>query len=501
MTLEDRFFDLYRGLDRARGWNEPQATVSSKGKRNSKNQTLHSSYTVENWKPHLAGKEGLGVIPITDDATCSWGAIDVDIYPLDLVELEQKLKTYSLKMVVLRSKSGGAHLTIYFKEMESCSHVRAKLAEISVVLGLGEREIYPKQVRLANKSDVGNWLNMPYFDVSNTERYAIINGKPASVEDFLDYAESLRLSSIEELVIPYDDSLLHDGPPCLQKIMFLKAGQGERNNVLFNLGVYCRLKWESNWEESIEQYNRDNIEPPLNHREVGAMIKSLEKKSYSYTCNNQPLTTYCNREACKGREFGVTAFQHIDVGVVLDSISKMKSEPPMWVVSLEGIRTEIETEDLLDQSRFRKVCLNIINKIPGRMKAEEWDKFIRNKLSELEFIEMPIETRASDQVIQFMTKYFDSTPIAKTLSEVTLGRWMTTSEGHIFRGQDYIDFLTRQSVNIDKRKLWSVLSNEGIRSQLVKNQELWVVPLELYTSSNERKNKFNIPDKGNNDGF
>lgn len=499
MTLEEQLFSLYGGLHRARGKNESSNIIDENGKRLSKNYTLHCEYSVSNWKNHLNGKDGLGVIPITDDATCNWGAIDIDIYPLDLVKLEEDVKRAGLPFVVLKTKSAGAHLTAYFENFESCAAVRSKMAEAAVVLGLGGREIYPKQAKLANTTDVGNWLNMPYFDNMNglSSRHAIINGQPATIEEFLAQAKQLRCKSLDDFVLPELDSVIKDGPPCLQVFAAEKAGPGERNNVLFNLGVYSRLKWESDWETRVEEFNRDMINPPLNHREVGTIIKSLEKKSYTFTCNSPPICNHCNREACKGREFGITAFQHIDIGIMLDSISKMNSEPPMWILSLEGIRTEVETDELLDQNKFRKVCVNTLNKIPGRMKAEEWDKFIRNKLASIEMIDMPIETRISDLAVQLLPKFFESTPIARHPSEIPLGRWFTEGEYHLMRGADFIKYLDRNNVIIDSRKLWSVLSLHNVTSRLMRNVELWLVPVEMYTPTKKNYPKLDIPTKDN----
>ena len=494
MSIAAEFFSIYPGLDRAIGKNEVLKKLDPNNKRASKNQTVHTDYNEARWEAHLEGKEGLGVIPITDDATCGWGAIDVDIYPLDLPELEQKVKSFNFPFAIIRSKSGGAHLTVYFSEMQPCTKVRSKLAEISFVLGLGDREIYPKQVKLANKQDVGNWLNMPYFASDKTERYAVIDGQPATVVQFLEYVKSIRLDSIEDLDVPQIEEVLPDGPPCLQRMILNKAGPGERNNVLFNLGVYCRLKFESNWEQEIENFNREVIDPPLSHREVGSIIKSLEKKNYAFTCNNPPICNHCNREACKGREFGIVAFQHVDVGIVLDSISKMMSEPPMWVLSLEGVRTEIETDELLDQNKFRKVCVNAINKIPGRMKAEEWDKFVRNKLSDIEILDMPIETRSSELAFNLIGKYFESTPPARTPGDIAMGRWLSTGAELYVRGSDYISFLERHGIDIDPRRLWSILISKGIRTSIYMNFEVWVIPPSVYKLE-DKQTKYNLPPK------
>jgi hypothetical protein len=473
MTIADRLFSLYRGLDRARGKNSLLADLDAKGKRRSKNQTVHQPYTVENWQKHLAGKEGLGVVPITDDATCNWGAIDIDEYPLDLVDLEQKLLKLELPFVVLRTKSGGAHVTCYFSSMQPCSEVRTKMAEVSFALGLGNREFYPKQVKLANGQDVGNWLNMPYFDAEQTERYAIKNGEPLTLTEFVDYAESLRQDSVSSIVIKLPRDLLDDGPPCLQHIVKIKAGPGERNNVLFNLGVYSRLKHESNWDAELEKLNIAHIDPPLSTKEVTAVVKSLEKKNYTFTCNNAPLIGCCNREICKRREFGITAFQHVDIGIVIDSITKLQSDPPMWIVSLDGVRTEVETDDLLDQNRFRKVCINAINKLPGRMKGEEWDKFIRAKMAEIEIVDAPVETKTKESAMMALGLFILSNPLASDIRQVRWGRTFKTQEGVLISGEKYLEVLHKTNTRVDTRKLWVALMQAGTTTDKDGN---WLIP-------------------------
>ena len=44
------------------------------------------------WEDHLTGKDpSLGIIPIRDDSTCTWGCIDIDTYPLKHKELIAKI--------------------------------------------------------------------------------------------------------------------------------------------------------------------------------------------------------------------------------------------------------------------------------------------------------------------------------------------------------------------------------------------------------------------------
>lgn len=492
MNLSEVFFDLYGGLDRAHGKNQTSKLFDAKNKRKSKNHTVHQPYTINLWESHLKGVEGLGVIPITDDATCNWGAIDVDIYPLDLVELEQKVKSLNIPAVILRTKSGGAHITIYFKEMQPCKDVRNRMAELSFVLGLGEREIYPKQVKLANNTDVGNWLNMPYFNAlgSGTERYAVINGEEATIEQFLAYVETIRLDSIEDLEIPMISTEMEDGPPCLQRIIEIKAGPGERNSVLFNMGVYARLKYESDWEKELESCNHKYLTPPLSHKEVGAMIKSLEKKNYTYTCNNVPISNFCNKDVCKNREFGIAAFEHIDVGIIVDSITKMTSEPPMWILSLEGVRSEVETEELLDQTKFRRVCVNAINKIPGRMKSNDWDKFIRLQLAEIEIIDAPKETKASESVVSMLPQFLGSVPEGFTQRDLTMGRWVKNGSGYKIAGNSFMQYMTRMQMKYDARKMWLALLSVGVTTDPT---GVWHIPSTLFDPNAREKMSRPLP--------
>ena len=70
---------------------------------------------------------------------------------------------------------------------------RDKAAEISSALGHGRCEIFPKQEQiLVERGDVGNFINLPYFDSEQTLRYAIIRREK-------DYVEASLSEFIEEI--------------------------------------------------------------------------------------------------------------------------------------------------------------------------------------------------------------------------------------------------------------------------------------------------------------
>ena len=115
---------------------------------------------------HFQGIVGAGAIPITSKNTCRFGCIDVDVYPLDHAELVRACAGIDVPAVVCRSKSGGAHVYFFIEGWIAASDMRDKLSEIAASLGYGSAEIFPKQEKLLiDRGDVGNFINLPYFDV------------------------------------------------------------------------------------------------------------------------------------------------------------------------------------------------------------------------------------------------------------------------------------------------------------------------------------------------
>ena len=136
---------------------------------------------------HLDGERPLGIIAIREDSTCLWGAVDIDKYDLDHAQLVRDLAELGAPAIVCKTKSGGAHVYLFFSEPIPAQTVIDKLRELASALGHGDAEIFPKQAQvLLERGDLGNWLNMPYFDSRRTERYAVeSDGRGMSVEMFL----------------------------------------------------------------------------------------------------------------------------------------------------------------------------------------------------------------------------------------------------------------------------------------------------------------------------
>lgn len=482
--LAQRFFALYQGLPRAYGAYQTGQINPDTGKMGGKARTEIGAYSADLWILHLDAKQGLGVVPINDDSMCRWGVIDVDQYPLDLEALDLKVRKLELPLILVRTKSGGAHLTCFLNEPTPAGIVRSKLTEFAMALGYGGVEVFPKQVRLASINDTGNWLNMPYFAGDKTTRYAIRNARTLTMEEFLEYAEEASISGSELANTKINlAEYFEDGPPCLQILATNGIPEGSRNNALFAIGVYCRLKHEDDWEHHLDVLNGEIMEPPLPSREVQLVVRSLARKNYYYPCSKAPICHVCNKELCKKREYGIGDSGGTDFDVSIGSLVKVLTDPPTWIIDIEGVRMELETDDLLNQERFRRLCVSAINKLPSKLKPLAWEKVIREKLENVEEQPAPRESSLKGRLEYFAEQYLINTPPARERDELIVGKPWTDDDRKItyFRGPDFIRYLEQHGIRIDSRVVWRSLRDMGAGHDQFnlkgKNVQVWSVTL------------------------
>lgn len=462
----DRLAQLFEGLPRAHGRSVVTGRVNQqKKKAEARSSTVLEPVTRDLWRQHLAGSYGLGVIPVTDDATVKWGAIDVDEYDLDLVALENRVRDLKLPLVTCRTKSGGAHLYLFLTEHLDSQTVKNKVTDLAVALGYGGCEIFPKQVALAHDKDVGSWLNMPYQNEKATKRYAIINGKPADLSTFLDLAEKVRVDGDQLTQLnPPVSSDFKDGPPCLQQLSTHGFPDGTRNNSLFNIGVYATLKWPDDWERRLEEYNHEYMDPPLSSSEVQVIIKSLNKKNYRYRCGDQPLCDACNHGLCLGRRYGVAGggAQDEPHDVQLGSLTKYLTDPPTYVLDVDGHRIELLTDELLEHPKFRRKCFERLNKLPPRRKSQTWDKIVQQLVSNCEEVDAPDDASPDGRVWQLLEDWCTRYGLARTREEMLVGKPWTEDGWTYFRAGDFQRFLDHQGMrDVKGRRLWTVLRQRG----------------------------------------
>ncbi len=478
-----RFFELFTGLARAHGHWRSSGVERVDGKSEGFAETPKVPVTIEMWDGHLHGLYGVGIIPIRDDATCRWGAIDIDADKQpNLIEIAKHVHQLELPLIPCRSKSGGVHLYLFMSEDATAASVRGKLMEWAVALGYSGVEVFPKQTRLAGPRDFGNWINMPYFGGDATVRYAVNDrGERMGVSDFLALAHifALTASELESIGTPsnvtFGDALV-EAPPCLQCIAGKGgAGEGSRNKMMFNIGVYLRKRHEDAWEQYFDEYNRAPfVDSPLPSKEMQGLVKSVNRKAYEYTCNDSPIAQVCSRQICLTRKFGIGQGDN-DPGVVFGTLGKLTTTPPMWLWDVDGERLELTTEELKDQTRFHTVCINNLNKWPRLIKPNEWATLIRSKLENVEVIEVPADARPEGQMWAHLQNYTTGRAKAKTRDELLNDKPWTPSAADVdrygdqvkagrvyFRSSHFKQYLEQQRMTaVTEKRLWAWLRIRG----------------------------------------
>jgi Primase C terminal 1 (PriCT-1) len=455
-SIVERFAEIFGGHQSAYGVysgisDEPSREDGKKLGRIRK--TVKAPVVLALYEKHLAGTDGLGIIPIREDNCSRFGAIDIDVYAdLDHIEIAQRLRSLKLPLIVCRSKSGGAHIYLFAKEPVAAAKMVARLKEVAALLGHGSAEIFPKQVELSgNKDDAGSWINLPYFGDIQGRRFGFNaeTGDPLDVEDFLEYANKFAQPAawFDRSVTTSAD--MPQGPPCLQHLIQIGAPQGTRNKTLYNLGIYAKKIDPENWGQLLEEYNRKYLNPPLDSDEVVTIKKSLSRKDYQYTCNDQPLTAYCNSGVCRGRKYGVgsNGQDRIEFG----HIRKLCTADPLYFWDINGRPVTLTAEELNDARRFRLACLKQLNIAPVVGKESDWLAILNEHLKGLDEIHVPPDATPEGQFAALLETYCTSRAQAMTKDEMILGKpW--TEEGFTYFCLPYLKKFTDRNGFKDMRQ-------------------------------------------------
>ena len=138
-----------------------------------------------------------------------------------------------------------------------------------------------------------------------------------------------------------------------------------------------------NWEKLLEDHNQKFMKPPLDHREVGAVVKALDKKGYMYKCKDQPIVSYCNVNLCKTRKHGVG---NDNAYAQIISLTVLNTEPPYFIAEImsddpkSDYKIQLSTEELQIQTKFQKRAMEVLKMMPPLMKNIDWQKYVNGLL-------------------------------------------------------------------------------------------------------------------------
>ena len=238
--------------------------------KNGEHSFIKGQPTTELFQQHLEGEVSLGIVPITKNSTCRFGAIDLDDhhdkpegYKFDYKTLLEKIKFLKLPLTVCKSKSGGAHCYLFLDKFYKAGDVQHILNKFVYALGY-ERgiEIFPKQETL-KPDENGNFINLPYYR-GNSRVLINFEGKELKFEEAMLYAPKRVTSEAN-----------------WSKFKLLDHGKSQhRNDRTFAYGNFAKKHYDD-YENRVVEYNKIFNVPPLEDKELKqTILKSISKKDY-----------------------------------------------------------------------------------------------------------------------------------------------------------------------------------------------------------------------------
>lgn len=423
MSLADRLLAAFEGSKAGYG-ETTVGRIGRKGKAEAKSFIRRGQMTADMVQDHIDGKQGVGSIPINTDNKCRFGALDIDVYDLDHNELQKKIQRLKLPLFHCRTKSGGAHLYLFLDGWYEAATIREYLTEMSIALGFSGCEIFPKQdTLLSERGDLGNFINMPYFEAELTTRYCYNKqGEAMELEEFLDAVDAGRvgLAALDSLDLSGSKEHFTDGPPCLRILVATGTVGDMRNNTLLQMGVYAKLKHPDSWEQVVEEYNRTFMSPMLDSKEVLGIIKQLQKKDYFYTCNIEPFCSVCDKDLCRSKKFGVGGDSEDKAQV--GGLTVVLSEPRLYFMVVNGKRVELNVDQMHNQSLWQKACLAQISFMPATVKQQDWTSLINRMLAEATYQDVPRELTITGQFEDLLKSYCNGSAQAYDPAELQTGK-------------------------------------------------------------------------------
>lgn len=417
----EKLMTLFKGSSKAHGvYTELIENDPLKKKVKGRAMTISMPPTLKKWIQHVKGEVGLGIIPINEENHCWWGVLDID-GEVDHKKLQQGIQALGLPLVVCYSKSKSAHCFLFLDHPVTAESIRSILEEMASKLGVAGCEIFPKQNTLnVEQGDLGNWLNMPYYN--NTRKGVVLRGDELheqELDEFLEYAYSKRLnegewnSLIKNIQHHIDDldSILEGAPPCIQYILKTQGiPEGSRNKLIYNIAVYCKKKYpESIFEDKIKEIHDKFASDPLSIKELNTVISSVKGKEYRYQCKDAMLKQFCNSSICVERENGIDFSTEIKR---IKNATRILTTPPIYAVEVEleaerPSKVYVNTDQLFRQDLFRKECSEQLHKTFVPVSTKQWSQIsteiINNAINQDPPYDMMEECQVYFSLIDFLS--------------------------------------------------------------------------------------------------
>jgi hypothetical protein len=495
------FATLFRGREDAHGFYYGLGgKKTERGKRTAKAESLHEPVTSELWQRHLTGKGlRLGIIPVMSDARVNWLVIDVDFYDIGdyHAKVAAAIKKSGLPFVMTRSKSGGAHLWLFFEQpimaedAMKLSHELLDRLDLATALGVDQKELgehidlFPKN---SDPVDIALWMNMPYY---GKECHGLgedgLQDQP--LDQFLSYANeriidgALLMRKAKEPPKKAERSPL---PPCLEWMMKNKVGEGHRDEALTHTAIVFKRAYGDEWEEKVREFNEENMEPPMRRDEVTKIVRSVRAKDYEYMCD-KIKALYCDKGECKKRKYGVGK-ETLDIPI--ERIEKIDGETPTYIVVIDGKKITVKPASMYDYRKFREAAFTVLDYFLPRMGAEDWEEVLADHLKKMDITEV-LDVAMRDRVIKEFQIWTGQGIVTDSLEDALAGQQaFYNGKQIIFRGDDLMNLVERK-LKCDRDKAFIYMRQWGVVQMDADGEQLWCYPVNgpLWFDPNKKARK------------
>lgn len=431
---------------------------------------------------HLNGDFGVGICPVNAEGKCFFGVLDIDYYKGKIKRVLQFIKDYQLPLLPFRSKSGGLHVYLMLAKPVSAKSMREVLNQIiyyfslDMLYGKAKVEVFPKQEKAEG---FGSSVTLPYFNADNPYTYLLdLDGNPVPFREAMDYIQH-HLSSLEEVKKAIENLPYNDAPPCIQRILISEEVGGEdtgRNNFIFSFAVYAKKKWGNGFEDYVKEVN-EHFEVPLEDAVVEQTCTSVREHEYIYKCKDIPCNSYCDKPACRKREFGLGKDKGHFTGIDYGQLYRYKTAEPyyVWKLRLLGQETWVDVvfKDegyLLDQKNFAKMCVRYLNQAPMQVSNNDWYAVLNSILPNIEDVEVKQESDTSSLSMLKATfiRYLSNKQARRDMPyQIRMGLCVRQSSNGItkyyFTHIGFAEYMKNQKVTFDYSMLRETLIKFGAK--------------------------------------
>jgi hypothetical protein len=482
-----RFTLLFKGKTNTYVRNElpkekPEAGQKIKTKITNNEGTVDKSLMMK----HLNGDFGVGICPVNAEGKCFFGVLDIDYYKSKIKRILHFIKEYQLPLLPFRSKSGGLHVYLMVSKPVSAKSMRETLNQIvyyfslDTLYGKAKVEIFPKQEKAEG---FGSSVTLPYFNAEHPYTYLLdLEGNPVPFREALDYVQH-HITSLEAVKEAIDKLPYNDAPPCIQRILISEEVGGEdtgRNNFLYSYAVYAKKKYGNGFEDYVKEIN-EQFECPLEDSVVEQTCTSVREHEYVYKCKDIPCNSFCDKSACRKREFGLGKDKGHFTGVDYGKLYRYKTAEPyyVWQLRLQGQEKWVDVvfKDegyLLDQKNFAKMCVRYLNQAPMQVSNNDWYAILNSVLPNVIDVEVKQESDTSGlSMVRFaFIKYLANKQARRDMpSQIRVNLCVRQTVNGVtkyyFTHIGFAEFLKNQKINFDFGMLRETLKQFGAQEDVL----------------------------------